>query len=329
MTSPNAGRATTPNDIRKKFLGFEDVWYLIVAELEYHDMLAAQAALPVVDALLAQYRVPRRALFLEPMGPAIVWLHVHADLLLNDEIGRRHSHVLVLAVPSVVRKIEQEILRLGAQIDSDEDSLGLIFDPESRGATGWDVILSGPTQELLRTAPLYSTKAFFHGDFAKAELENPKSTVLDLHPEIFQANTPKFGQHRREISMNENFKLLDEFEEVGLSLSESWDKSLLTQPPVAQVCVRFAISHRVLVGQQHGRQFYATKQTNMTTYVHNTGGVRLGDIQSMMLRAKQQFIMEHCFRISLRRSDVFVRLRDLDLDKFPTADLQAAVEEER
>ncbi|KAK8179923.1 uncharacterized protein BKA78DRAFT_300804 [Phyllosticta capitalensis] len=123
MTSPNAGRATTPNDIRKKFLGFEDVWYLIVAELEYHDMLAAQAALPVVDALLAQYRVPRRALFLEPMGPAIVWLHVHADLLLNDEIGRRHSHVLVLAVPSVVRKIEQEILRLGAQIDSDEDSL--------------------------------------------------------------------------------------------------------------------------------------------------------------------------------------------------------------
>ncbi|KAK8222770.1 hypothetical protein HDK90DRAFT_515834 [Phyllosticta capitalensis] len=280
MTSPNAGRATTPNDICKKFLGFEDVWYLIVAELEYHDMLAAQAALPVVDALLAQYRVPRRALFLEPMGPAIVWLHVHADLLLNDEIGRRHSHVLVLAVPSVVRKIEQEILRLvfaspdiiqkmeakvmaATQWINNDEVNSIAFNPGDDEEHSWDVSFSHPTQKILRTSEIFSDQAFFHGHLTKSELHNDWSRPFDLHPVMFEAAQSAEGAYRI-ISGKKDFKLLDEVHHPLHTLEPYWQKSLLTQPPVASAQISLEIVYQALFGCVDGSSCQSSHWTGLS-----------------------------------------------------------------
>ncbi|KAK8179925.1 uncharacterized protein BKA78DRAFT_300806 [Phyllosticta capitalensis] len=323
--SMSSGTSSTEKSLRKTFLGFEDIWHLVMENLSYHDLLSASEALPIVNRLLDQHKARRQQVFLEPAGPVVASLSFHPDLILNDEVGRRFHRVTVFASPAVINLMQEEVERINIQIDNDMEWLDNI-DPDDKEDHSWDIQLSGRSQQLLRETQLFSYQARIDPSCVKPELENQKSQELQLHPEIFKTAIAKDGQYRELQFDRDGFTLLNGKIEDLEGLYLYWQKSLLTQPPTSSVEIRYQISHVTFVGAVSGRKYALIRRSYHKAHVINCEGVRLRDLQSLLLGALKE--ESRSFRVAMLLDQIQVTVTNLILTGTPTTALREAMRED-
>ncbi|KAK8202453.1 hypothetical protein IWZ01DRAFT_487147 [Phyllosticta capitalensis] len=320
--SMSSGTSSTEKSLRKTFLGFEDIWHLVMENLSYHDLLSASEALPIVNRLLDQYKARRQQVFLEPAGPAVAFLSFHPDLILNDEVGRRFHRVTVFASPAVINLMQEEVERINIQIDNDMEWLDNI-DPDDKEDHSWDIQLSGRSQQLLRETQLFSYQARIDPSCVKPELETQKSQELQLHPETVKTVIANRGQYREVQFDQDGVSRLNGSVEELEDLCPYWSKSLLSQPPASPVELRYPISYVTFVGAVSGRKYALIRRSYHTARVINCEGVCLRDLQSLLLEALKE--EPRSFRVAALLDQIHVKVPNLCLTRTPVNALREAM----